>query len=136
MKLDVKWIAILILTGACILFFGMWYFKGSDTKDRLKQLEAENLRIENIRDSLDIANKNLSIEFDKAQKSINDRDVKIREIEEKLLKSKKDLEVANAKVNSYKKDLAETKKKIDELKKEPIKRNDEDLINSFKEKLK
>lgn len=136
MKLDVKWIAILILTGACILFFGMWYFKGSDTKDRLKQLEAENLRIENIRDSLDIANKNLSIEFDKAQKSINDRDVKIKEIEEKLLKSKKDLEVANAKVNSYKKDLAETKKKIDELKKEPIKRNDEDLINSFKEKLK
>lgn len=136
MRLDVKWIAILVLTGACILFFGMWYFKGSDTKDRIKQLEAENLRIEKVRDSLYIANKNLSIEFDKVQKSINDRDAKIKEIEEKLLKSKKDLEIANAKVNGYKKDLAETKKKIDELKKEPIKRNDEDLINSLKEKLK
>lgn len=136
MNLDVKSISILVLTGACILFFGMWYFKGSDTKYRLKQLESENLRIEKLRDSLDIANKNLSIEFDKLQKSINDRDDKIKEIEENLLKSKKELEIANAKLNGYKKDLIETKNKIDELKKEPIKRNDEDLINSLKEKLK
>lgn len=136
MKLDIKSIAILALTGICILLFGMWYFKGSYTKDRLKQLESENLIIEKLRDSLDIVNKNLLIEFDKIQKSINDRDNKIKEIEEKLLKSKKDLEIANAKINRYKKELAETKNKIDKLKKEPIKRNDEDLINSLKEKLK
>jgi septal ring factor EnvC (AmiA/AmiB activator) len=136
MKLDVKWIAILVLTGFCILFFGMWYFKGSDAKDRIKQLEAENAKIEKVRDSLDIANKKLSIDFDSIQKSINDRDNKIRDIEEKLAKTKKDLDIANSKISGYKKDLAETKKKIDELKKNPIKRNEEDLLNSLKEKLK
>jgi septal ring factor EnvC (AmiA/AmiB activator) len=135
MKLDVKWIAILVLTGTCILFFGMWFFKGSETKEKIKQLEKENLRIEKIRDSLDLANKYLSAEFDKIQKKIDERDRKIKDIEEHLLKTKRDLDAANAIVNVYRKDLAETKKKIEELKKNPIKRDDEDLLKSLKEKL-
>ena len=136
MKLDVKWIAILVLTGACILFFGMWFFKGSDTKGRIRQLEKENLMIEEVRDSLELVNKSLSEEFDKIQIDIDERDKKIKDIEDRLFKTKRELDAANAKVSGYKKDLAETKKKIEDLKKNPIKREDEDLLRSLKEKLK
>lgn len=136
MKLDVKWVVILILTGACILFFGMWFFKGSDIKERIRTLEKENQRIEKCRDSLELANKMLSVEFNKIQRSIEDRDKKIKDIEDQLLKTKRELDAANAKVSGYKKDLAETKKKIEDLKKNPIKREDEDLLRSLKEKLK
>lgn len=67
MKLDIKSIVILVLLGVSILFFGMWFFKGSDTKSRIKELENENARIEKVRDSLEVVNKGLSIEFDKTR---------------------------------------------------------------------
>jgi septal ring factor EnvC (AmiA/AmiB activator) len=136
MKLDIKWIAILILTGACILFFGMWFFKGSESKEIIKRLEKENLRIEKIKDSLKLANESLSVEFYNIQQKIDERDRKIKDIEKKLLKTKKDLEEANAKLNLHKKDLDDTKKKIENLKNNPIKKEDEDLLKSLKEKLK
>lgn len=135
MKLDIKSIAILVLLGASILFFGMWFFKGSDTKDRIKELEKQNAQIEKTRDSLELANKALSIEFNEIQKGIDERDNRIKSIESELSKTKNDLVSANKKVSQSQKDLAETKKKIEELKKNPIKRDDDALINSLKEKL-
>lgn len=134
-KFDVKTIAILILLGVCVLFFGMWYFKGDDYKKRAKELEDQNKKIELVRDSLEKANKILKIDYDQKQKDIDERDNKIKEIESNLLKTKVDLIAANKKVTQSQKDLAETKKKIEDLKNNPIKRNDDDLINSLKEKL-
>jgi len=135
MKLDIKSIAILVLLGACILFFGMWFFKGSDTKERIKELEKQVSSIQTKRDSLELSNKNLAIEFDKKQKDIEDRDNKIKSIESDILKVKQELNYANIRVREGQKELAETKKKIEDLRKNPIKREDDDLINSLKEKL-
>lgn len=135
-KLDIKSILILVLLVFSIIFFGMWYFKGSDTKSRLKELENENKNIESVRDSLKNANESLKVDFDKKQKEIEARDAQIKSIETELSKTKKDLVTANGKVKEKEKELADTKKKIEELKNNPIKRNDEDLIKSLKDKLK
>jgi septation ring formation regulator EzrA len=135
MRLDIKSIALLVLTSACILFFGMWFFKGSDYKDKIKALEIENKKIESVRDSLKLANASLKLDFDKKQSEISKRDQKIKLIEFEIEKAKKDLKVATAQVEADKRSLKETKDKIEKLKKEPIKREDDELIKSLKEKL-
>jgi len=134
-KFDIKTIAILILLGVCILFFGMWFFSGSDYKKKTKELEDQNKKIELVRDSLENVNKKLKSDYDIKQKDIDERDNRIKEIEASLLKTKGDLIAANKKVDQSQKDLAATKKKIEDLKSNPIKRDDDALINSLKEKL-
>lgn len=135
LNLDIKSILILILLVGSIIFFAMWYFKGSDTKDRVKELQKENARIELVRDSLKDINKNLQVEFNKIQENVDKKNEEIKRIESELLKTKQDLVGANNKVKEHQKELAETKKKIEELEKNPIKREDDDLINSLKDKL-
>ena len=135
MRLDIKSIALLVLTGACILFFGMWLFKGSDYKDKIKALEIENKKIESVRDSIKSANASLKLDFDKNRSEIDKRDQKIKLIESEILKTKKDLKIATAQVEADRKSLKETKDKIEKLKKDPIKREGDELINSLKEKL-
>jgi septation ring formation regulator EzrA len=136
MRLDIKSIALLVLTGACILFFGMWFFNKSEYKDKIKELDEENKRIELVRDSLKSVNASLKLDFNKKQSEIDKRDQKIKLIESEILKIKGDLKLAKSKVEENEKNLKETKDKIKKLKKDPIKREDQELINSLKEKLK
>ena len=89
-----------------------------------------------VRDSLKGANTKLSIAFNDLGQIITERDKKIAQIESDLVRTKQDLTVANIKVSQNQKALAETKKKIEELRKNPINREDDALINSLKEKLK
>lgn len=136
MKLDKKSIIILVLLGVSVIFFGLWYFKGSDTKNKIKELESENRQIEVTMDSLYNVNKSLKLDFDKFQIVINDGEKSIKQIEQNLSKVKLDLINANIKVKDGQKSLSEIKKKIEDLKRNPINRTDSLLINSLKEKLK
>lgn len=135
MKLDIKSILILVLFGFGIVFFALWYFKGDDSKKKVKELEKKVNQIQTTRDSLTNINKTLKIAFTDAQVIIIERDNQIKKIESDLVKVKQDLNDAYAKVKAGQKALDETKKKIDELKKNPIKREDDVLLNSLKEKL-
>ena len=136
MKLDIKSVVILVLLGVSIIFFGLWYFKGDDTKNKIKELESKNRQIEVTRDSLDNVNKSLKLDFDKIQIVISGRELYFKKLETDLSKVKLDLSNANIKVKEVQKALSETKKKIEELKNNPINRTDDSLINSLKEKLK
>lgn len=136
LQLDLKSILILFLLGICIIFFSLWFLKGSGYKKEYKKLELEFKRLQETRDSLEKVNFNLKKDFEKIQADINIRDKRIKEVEEELEKTKKDLTKANGELSKNKKDLEETRRKIEKLKKEPIKREDQDLINSLKEKLK
>lgn len=136
LKLDLKSIVILFLMSFGILFFSLWYLKGSGYKKEYKILEEKFEKLQHTRDSLLLVNLKLKSDFDKIQKDIEDRDLKISKIENDLKKVKNDLNSANIELIQNKKDLEETKKKIDKLKKNPIKREDDDLIKSLKEKLK
>lgn len=136
LQLDLKSILILFLLGICIIFFSLWFLKGSGYKKEYKKLELEFQRLQETRDSLEKVNINLKKDFEKIQTDINIRDKKIKDVEKELEKTKKDLVNTNTQLSNNKKDLEETRKKIEKLKKEPIKREDQDLINSLKEKLK
>lgn len=135
-RLDLKSIVIISLAVVCVLFFSLWFLKGTGYKKEFKLLEQQYKNLQHTRDSLEKVNLKLKSDFDETQKIINQRNVKIKEIENELSKSKVQLNKANSELNRNKKDLEDTKKKIESLKKEPIKREGEDLLNSLKEKLK
>ncbi len=135
-KIDFKSILILFLLGFCIFFFSMWYLKGTGYKKDYKKLELEFQNLQKTKDSLEKVNTNLKNNFNKIQSDINIRNKEIKKIEMELDKTKKDLSISNDEVLKNKKYIEETKKKIEKLKKSPIKREDDDLIKSLKEKLK
>jgi septal ring factor EnvC (AmiA/AmiB activator) len=135
-KIDFKSIIILFLLGFCIFFFSMWYLKGTGYKKDYKKLELEFQNLQKTRDSLEKVNTNLKNNFNKIQSDVNIRNKEIKKIEMELDKTKKDLSISNDEVLKNKKYIEETKIKIEKLKKNPIKREDDDLIKSLKEKLK
>lgn len=136
MKLDIKSIIILALFACSAIFFGMWYFNGSGYKKTVKDLENKNKSIELVRDSLKNANEKLKKDYTVIQSDIDKKNIKINSIETELAKTKSELNTANTKVKEGERNLAEIKNKVAELEKNPIKREDDALINSLKEKLK
>ncbi len=135
-KLSIQNIVTLLLLVFCILFFSMWFLKGTGYKKEYKKLEQEFQRIQKIRDSLKIANIKLKSDFDKRNIEIKKRDSLIKVVEKELAKTKLELKEAKKDVAKWQSDYQQTKKKIENLKKDPIKREDEDLIESLLEKLK
>lgn len=136
MKLDANSIITLALLAACIFFGTMWYLQGSDYKKKLKEADIRIEAIEKVRDSLKIANKKLETDYFDIQKSITDRENKIKSVEKELAIVKKSLDSALLQVSQNQKRLEDSKKRIQKLRDNPIKRDGEDLINSLKEKLK
>jgi hypothetical protein len=132
-----KKISSLILLGilAISLFLNVRSCTKID-KDKYKHLEDVNKSLLCSRDSLIIINKSLKRDFSSLQDSIDKRNVLIFKLKVDLLKSDKRLKSANDEVNRLQKEKKDTDKKIEDLLKNPIRRNDDDLINSLKNKLK
>jgi septal ring factor EnvC (AmiA/AmiB activator) len=135
MKVSLNSIVTISLILLCLFFGSMWYLKGSDYKKKLKESNLRIEKIEKVRDSLKSVNKKLEIDFKEIQINILEREKRIRKIENELSIVKKDLKRANINLENNKKSYNESKKRISELKKNPIKREGQDLINSLKEKL-
>lgn len=134
-NLDFKSIIILILLSVSVIFFTLWFLSGTGYKKDFKNLQNKIDIIQKSRDSLKLVNKKLKIDFDKIQNEIDLKNIKLKNIETELQRSKRDLNSARSEVIEIKKDLAETKKKIETLKKDPIKREDDQLLNSLRKKL-
>jgi chromosome segregation ATPase len=132
-----KKISSLILLGilAISLFLNVRSCTKID-KDKYKHLEDVNKSLQCSRDSLIRINKSLKRDFSSLQDSIDKRNVLIFKLKVDLLKSDKRLKSANDEVNRLQKEKKDTDKKIEDLLKNPIRRNDDDLINSLKNKLK
>jgi uncharacterized protein (DUF3084 family) len=135
-KLDVKSIIILLLAVFSILFFSLWFLKGTGYKKEYKKLEQEFDRLQKSRDSLKTINIKLKKDFDIIEIEVKKRDSLIKIVEKELVKTKQELKEAKKEVAKWQFDFNKTKKKIEDLKKNPIKREDEDLIQSLSEKLK
>ena len=105
-------------------------------KDKYIELETINKNIQKSRDSLIRVNKNLKWDFSTLQDSINKRDLTIVRLNDKLLKSDKDLNFYKTRVSILESDKRNIEKKIDDIKKNPIIRSDDELIKSLKNKLK
>lgn len=134
MKIDLKK-TLLYLIGACLLVSLFLNIKGCD-RTSFEKLEENNRLLEKTRDSLRYANQGLKKEFDKIQDVINKRDAVIMDLQIKIDESRRETIIYKRQSDKAAKDLAETNRKLDELRKNPIKRDDDDLLNSFKNKLK
>lgn len=132
-----KKISSLILLGilAISLFLNVRSCTKID-KDKYKQLEDANKSLQTSRDSLVRINKSLKKDFISLQDSIDKRNVIIVKLKGDLVQSDKRLKSANAEVDRLEKEKKDTDKKIADLLKNPIRRNDDDLINSLKNKVK
>jgi len=132
-----KKISSLILLG--ILVISLFLNVRSCTKidkDKYRHLEDINKNLQSSRDSLVKINKALKKDFISLQDSIDWRNEIITKLKGDLVQSGKRLELANSEVDRLVKEKIDTDKKIADLLKNPIRRNDDDLINSLKNKLK
>lgn len=105
-------------------------------KDKYKLLENTNKSLQCSRDSLIKINKSLQINVNVLQDSIDKRSKVINGLKNDLIKSDIKLDRANRQVDILEKEKRDTDKKIEDLLKNPIRRTDDDLINSLKNKVK
>lgn len=135
MKIDFsRLLFYIVLAGLLVsLFFN---FRGYERDSLFQEMEQKNLSLEKVRDSLKAENERLEIEFDERQKAIEKRSDSIAALQALLDIAKKDTAKYKGRADKAAKYLAETNKKIEYLRKNPIKRDDEDLIDSLKNKLK
>ena len=135
MKIDFsRLLFYIVLAGLLVsLFFN---FRGYERDSLFQEMEQKNLSLEKVRDSLKAENERLEIEFDERQKAIEKRSDSIAALQALLDIAKKDAAKYKGRADKVAKDLAETNKKIEYLRKNPIKRDDDDLIDSLKNKLK
>jgi chromosome segregation ATPase len=125
----------LYFIGACLLVSLFLNIKGCN-RESFEKLEDKNRLLEKTRDSLRYANQSLKKDFEKTQDVINKRDARIIELQIEIDASRRDVIFYKKQADHFSKDLAETNRKLDNLRKNPIKRDDDELINSFKNKLK
>lgn len=135
-KIDFKIILIIILLITTTIFGYKWFFQSDDLIEyKLKQLKDENEQLQKNIDSLTLnieKYNNEYIEFTKKRDSLNKV---IKESEIEIEKAKSKAEKSLKELNKIRKDFSEIQNKIKELEKSPMKREDDDLINSIKNNL-
>ena len=104
--------------------------------NKYQKLENDNKELQRVRDSLLTENSNLRNVFQVMQEDINKRHDSIVSILSDLKKTQSDLDSQKARTSQLEKEKRDIDKKINDLLKNPIKRNDDDLIKSLKNKLK
>ena len=105
-------------------------------KDKYKILENTNKSLQCSRDSLIKINKSLQINVSVLHDSIDKRSKVINGLKNDLIESNMKLNKVIKQVDILEKEKRDTDKKIEYLLKNPIRRTDDDLINSLKNKVK
>jgi chromosome segregation ATPase len=135
-KFDIKTVVIVLLLLSSTVFGFMWFFSGNEvSKDRVKQLEADFKKLESEKAAADAKItewKGKYVEADKMDKVLSGqisglkKDSRISE--EKARKSKEDLDnVQNG--------ISENRKEIENLKKNPPKLSDDELMEALIKKI-
>ena len=134
MKIDLKK-SLFYFVFACLLVSLVFNFIGCD-REALQKLEEKSILLEKTRDSLNIVNQDLKKDFDARQDSIEKRNLAIIGLKTQIAASKKEAKSYKDRADRAARDLEETRKMVDFLRRNPIKRDDKELIDSFKNKLK
>jgi chromosome segregation ATPase len=130
---NIKDILILVLLGLALIFAWTTFFGGDALyKHKVKELEADNKRLQEERKSIDAKILVIQAKFD----SLSVEDKKLQGIIEvkdaEIDKNKKSAARSKAELDTIRKRLEETRKQIEEAKKNPPNREGQDLINSLK----
>ena len=132
MKTDKRSMLLAIL-GILLLSSAFFNIRGCG-RESFEELQAKADAKQKALDSLSAANVSLRAEFDQIQKAVDRRDIEIRDLKIKADSVGRVAESYRAKARSLASDLAKTNAEIDRLTKNPIRRGDQELIDSFKNK--
>jgi chromosome segregation ATPase len=130
---NIKDALIIVLLGLALIFAWTTFFGGDSLyKHKVKELEADNRRLQEERKTIDAKIlviqarfDSLSVEDKKLQGVIASKDAEI-EI------NKKSASRSKAELDAMRKGLEKTRKQIEQAKKNPPNREGQDLINSLK----
>lgn len=137
MKLTLKSFIIILLLGiASYLFFKWWLTPNSQIKKENTELRNKIKEMDKQRDSLEKENMGLQKRNDSISINLSIKESRVNMLNTELDKNRKDLMLAKTDVNKYKIQLDSMNNRISYITNNPIKRYNDDLINSLKEKLK
>lgn len=129
-------IIFVILVSFCGFFLYKWLDLRSEVIDRRNQILSNKVDSLGIyRDSLGQSRKEYDIKFDSLQKIIELDNTKLIQLDIQLNKSNIELMNAKTDLENEKHKLDEINKKIRDLKQNPIRRGNDELINSLRKKL-
>jgi len=133
---NTKKLLILITTVCLLLVLSFALSFNNNNRKEIKRLEKSNKEIQIERNSLKINNLKLKNDVLKIESNIEKRKKTIDSLT--IILSEKDFEIKliNIKIYTDQKEVNKTKMNIDYLKKNPIKRTGDELLNSINEKTK
>ena len=128
-----KKILLLILL-LCVIIFGYKTFFPDNKlyKEKLKQLEEANKKLQQEKAVIDLKINSLKSEYDKLKNHEKQLAAEIDERDKKIAKDKVAAARSKAELDKSKKEIAEIQKKIAEMKEKPANRTGDDLLNSLK----
>ena len=133
MKFDIKSWLIMILLVVVIVFGGMWYFKKDEgSAQRVKDLEKEIVNIQKQKHDIDLVLLALKNNQAAIEKEISDKTAQLAIMEKENARLSAQVTISKQNLDALRKKLKETQDKIDELTKNPVKREGDDLLNSLK----
>lgn len=133
MKFDIKSWLIIVLLVAVIVFGGMWYFKKDEgSVQRVKDLEKEIVNIQKQKHDIDLVLVALKNNQAIIEKEISDKTAQLLIMEKENARLSGQVTISKQNLDALRKKLKETQDKIDELTKNPVKREGDDLLNSLK----
>ena len=119
---NIKDLALIITAALCIFLFINFMYTSSSNRKQIKELKKENKEIQNRRNILEVEILKLKSEESKYILNIDKYNQKIDSLSNLI--TIKDSEI----------EMEKTKQEIKKLKKTPIKRKGNELLNSIKEK--
>lgn len=133
--------SILIILFLCLsLFFGYkWYFttgNKKEYKDKIEQLQMDNKKIIEVRDSLQTAFFDLQKQYQDIVEADSLLTQEVIDLRQKVIDSKKRADGTNRELNKLKLELKKIREKIRELENNPPDKTEEELIESLKNKIK
>lgn len=137
MKFDIKNTIILILLIVAIFFGYKWFIESdSGSKERVKQLEKEFAEMESKKKLTDLEINKWKSKFDTLQKEGDILKQENAKLEADVKKAETDAIKSKSNLDKIRREMIETKNKIEKLKRNPIKRTGDDLLQSIKNKTK
>ena len=137
MKFNIKSLLIILLCMVFTFFFTKWYFSRGDSHKA--ENEALKKRVDEIqlqRDSLARERVAMEKEYGDLKSKFDKKAGELQEINSRLRRSESELNMTRNRLGSLQKTVEENKLRIKQLTENPIRRKDDALIISLRDKLK
>ena len=134
-KIDIKTLSIILLLIMSLILGLGWLNSDTSSKKLIDKIEKDKKEIEIEKGKLLKEIKKLDTNIEKVTKDIQEKDDKIKKLEISLKEYDRKLLQNNSELKKEKIKRSETLKKIEEMEKNPIKKEGNHLIESIKEKV-